>query len=58
MSHLGKNPVRGGSPLSDNKESRESAVNVGVFDQEVDNSYMFLVFKEMKVRNSVDVIKI
>lgn len=58
ISHLGKNPVNGGSPLNDRRESIESAIRVGVLDQVVDSSYMFFVFKLMKVRNSVDVIKI
>lgn len=33
-------------------------MSVGVLDQEVDSSYIFFVFKDMKVRKRVNVIKI
>lgn len=58
MSHFGKNPVSGGSPLRDRRDNIDSAARVGVLDQVVDSSYMFFVFKEIKVRKSVDVIRI
>lgn len=57
ISHLGRNPVSGGNPLSERRESIDRAVSAGVLDQEVDNSYMFFVFRDIKVRNSVDVIR-
>lgn len=56
ISHLGRNPVRGGSPLRDRRDSIESATREGALDQVIDNSYMFFVLRVIRARNSVAVI--
>lgn len=56
MSHLGRNPVSGGSPARDNKVSRSIALSAGVFVHVVISVGSFKVFIEFSVRNTAVVI--
>lgn len=57
ISHLGRKPVRGGSPARERRVIIRVAFSIGVFVQEViivDSLSVFVVFR---VRNTVMVIK-
>lgn len=57
MSHLGKNPVRGGSPASDSKVSMRVALSMGVFVHEVIIVDSFTVLIVFRVRKTAVVVR-
>lgn len=57
MSHLGRKPVRGGRPASDISTSRRIMLSEGVFAHVVIRVDSFSVLIELKVRNTVAVIR-
>lgn len=56
ISHLGRKPVKGGSPASDNNASIRVAFSMGVFVHEIIIVDIFVVLVVLRVRNTVAVI--
>lgn len=57
MSHLGKNPVRGGSPANDSRVSMRVALSMGVFVHEVIIVDSFTALIVFKVRKTAVVVR-
>lgn len=58
ISSFGENPESGGRPASDNKISIVVVIKMGVFDQEVEISTIFVVDKDIRAKNIADVMAI
>lgn len=58
MSHLGRNPVKGGSPARESIVRRSMALSAGVFVHVVISVDSFRVLIEFKVRKTAAVIRI
>lgn len=58
ISSFGENPERGGRPASDNRISIVVVIKMGVFDQEVEISTIFVVEIDIRDRNIADVMAI
>lgn len=58
MSHLGMNPVRGGSPPRDNKTKAVVVTIIGLFDQAIVRVLILVADESFSVRNAADVMKI
>lgn len=56
MSHLGRNPVRGGSPASESRVRSSIAFSDGILVHAVIRVDSFRTFIEFMVRNTVVVI--
>lgn len=56
ISHLGRKPVRGGSPASESRVSINIALSAGVFVQVVISMERFRVLIEFRVRKTAAVI--
>lgn len=58
ISHLGKNPVRGGNPARESRVKSSIAFNDGTLVHAVIRVDSFSTFIEFKVRNTVAVIMV
>lgn len=58
ISHLGRKPVSGGSPARESRANISVAFSVGVFVHEVIIVESFKVLVELRVRNTVVVIRV
>lgn len=57
ISHLGRNPVSGGSPASESRVSMRVALSIGVFVHEIIIVDSFIVLVVFRIRNTVVVIR-
>lgn len=57
ISHLGRKPVSGGSPARESRTSMRVAFSVGDFAHDVISVASFRVLVELRVRNTVVVIR-
>lgn len=57
ISHLGINPVSGGSPPNDNSTRAVVVVKIGLFDHTTARVLIFVADEIFRVRNAADVMK-
>lgn len=58
ISHLGVNPVRGGSPARENKAKIMAIINIGFFDQSKVRALIFIDGDSFRAKKAVMELKI